>query len=72
MKQIALMIGTLLMTTVSFANSSGNQASLGARLGTTWKSHQGQPQSTRNDITIVYGGEDVSKTPTLAFRTATA
>lgn len=72
MKQITLFIGTLLMTTLSFANSSGSQASLGAKLGSTWKSHKGQPQSTRNDLTIVYGGEDMSNRPSLALHSTTA
>lgn len=72
MRQISLLISAMVISTLSFAHSSGNQANFGSKLGSTWKSHQSsQPQNTRNDITIVYGGEDVANRSHLALHTTT-
>ncbi len=69
MKSFILLVGALLISSISFANASGlskGSPQLNA-LGSAWRAHPSVKESP-NDITIVYGGEDVSRRPTLASR----
>lgn len=73
MKKLILLVATIVATS-SYANTqslSKNSAQLNA-LGAAWKAKQmTQPIQSQNDITIVYGGADISRRPTLAFHTTT-
>lgn len=69
MQKIILLIGVLLASTCSFAIQP---AQLNA-LGSAWKTKPAvQPKQDKNDITIVYGGADISRRPTLIPHTTTA
>lgn len=76
MKQVTLFIGTILMSALCFANPqtslSKNSPQLNA-LGSAWKTAQSTHAiEGTNDITMVYGGADISRKPTLVFHSATA
>ncbi len=76
MKQIAILVGAVLISTCSFANTQSSLTSGGSRLvelGNSWKTHQTvNPAQLKNDINMVYGGADISRRPTLVEHTATA
>ncbi len=58
MRKIILLVSALLASTCSFADVAP------ANLGAAWKKQASiHPQQNKNDITIVYGGEDVSHRP---------
>ncbi|TAK77289.1 MAG: hypothetical protein EPO11_02825 [Gammaproteobacteria bacterium] len=55
MRKIILLVSTILVSTCSFADVPP------AALGAIWKKLPStQPKQDKNDLTIVYGGEDVS------------
>lgn len=67
MKQIVVLAVATLVSTFCFAANHSLDA-----LGNAWKSHHstnGASLKDPKDITIVYGGEDVSHRPTLSMRT---
>ncbi|MFZ2315102.1 MAG: hypothetical protein WAW86_05535 [Gammaproteobacteria bacterium] len=71
MKTTLMLIGALLISSASIASDlTKNSASMQA-LRSAWKA-QPTMHTSANDITMVYGGEDISRKPTLAFHTATA
>lgn len=73
MKKIFLLVAAILVSSSSLADTafSKNSPQLNS-LGSAWKSHHSM-QLNQNDITIVYGGEDVSShRPTLVEHTAIA
>lgn len=71
MKTTLMLIGALLISSTSFAGDlTKNSASMQA-LRSAWKA-QPTMHTSPNDITMVYGGEDISRKPTLAFHTTTA
>jgi hypothetical protein len=78
MKKIIMVLGALLATTTSFANvpsSSLNKGSVGLKaLSSAWKTdaNAATPQSHKDAIEMVYGGQDVSGKPTLALNTSAA
>lgn len=70
-----LLVGTLLVSTFSFAQvqSANSNASPLMDLGNAWKSYRTiHPNPNSNDITMGYGGQDISGRPTLASRTTTS
>jgi hypothetical protein len=70
MKNTILFVGVLLISTCTFAST---QALSLKALGSAWKTKQSiQPKQDKNDITIVYGGADISRRPTLVPHTTTA
>lgn len=76
MKRLILLAATVLVSTCGFANEpatlSKNSPQLKA-LGSAWKATQGiSLKDNKNDITIVYGGEDISRRYTIVSHTATA
>lgn len=71
MKQLILMIGAILICTVSFAQSEeglGKGSSKLKELNAIWKQTQTitPKQDDKNDITMVYGGKDISLRPSIA------
>ncbi|MHB1221910.1 MAG: hypothetical protein ACYC0J_07940 [Gammaproteobacteria bacterium] len=71
MKTTLMLIGALLISSTSIASDlTKNSANMQA-LRSAWKI-QPTMHTSANDITMVYGGEDISRKPTLAFHTATA
>lgn len=55
MKKLLLLISAVLIS------SSGFAAPLSSSLGSAWKSyHTIHPKQDKNDVEIVYGGQDVS------------
>lgn len=60
MKRTILVIAAFLVSANCIADSSFSKGSPQLKaLGSAWKAHH-SIQPNRNDITIVYGGEDVS------------
>jgi len=77
MKQLILLVGTCLISASSFADVSSSGLAKGSSqlnaLGSAWKTYSSvQPKQNSNDITIVYGGADISRRPTLDPHTTTA
>lgn len=75
MKQLLVLVVTLIVTSYSFADtqSANNSSSTSLKeLSAAWKNQQYMhAKEDKNDITIVYGGEDVSrKTPFYQHSTA--
>ncbi len=72
MKKLMLLIAALVVSTCSFADVglTKNSPQLNA-LGSAWKSHQHQVLN-QHDLTMGYGGADVSRRPTLAMHTTIA
>lgn len=75
MKKLIMLAIAVVVCSSSFADNTGfnkNSTQLNA-LGSAWKT-QGTPKHNFNDanMTMGYGGEDISRTPTLAFNTTTA
>lgn len=74
MKKLALIFAVLMVSTCSFAADqlglSKNSPQLNA-LGSAWKAQKSQPLN-QHDITMGYGGEDISRRPTLAMHTTIA
>jgi hypothetical protein len=79
MRQLIMLVAAMLMSSYSVADvqSSGlskNSPQLNA-LGSAWKTPQSMPsQKSKNDITMVYGGEDIdfSRKPSITSHTAIA
>lgn len=76
MKQsLFVIVGAVLLSSSSFANvapSIDQNSSLQA-LSSAWKSQNSTAvASTKGSIDMVYGGEDISRRPTLAIHTAIA
>ncbi len=70
--KLVIMVSALLISTGGFADINSHSAQLKA-LGSAWKTKQSvNSQQTKNDITMVYGGADVSRRPTLVSHIATA
>lgn len=63
MKQLILLVGAFLISATSYADTGASLNSLGS----AWKaeSHM-HAQKDPNDITMVYGGQDISNRPTVA------
>lgn len=74
MKQVILLVGTLLVSSFCFAQvQSASNATQLKDLGNAWKSYRSiHANPDNNDITMGYGGQDVSGRPTLVSRTTTA
>ncbi|RDI42838.1 hypothetical protein [Aquicella lusitana] len=76
MKQFILMIGAILVATGSIAGISStlgkNSPQLNALSSAVKASQTMHAQQHKNDITIVYGGADISNRPTLIQHIATA
>lgn len=75
MKKLIMLAMAVVACSSSFADNTGftkNSTQLNA-LGSAWKS-QGTTKHSLNDanITMGYGGEDISRTPRLALNNATA
>lgn len=77
MKRFILFVFTIVMSTQGFSfmthASLVNESSQLKALGSVWKTPMAShlPQ-TKNDITMVYGGADISRRPTLDPRSTTA
>lgn len=62
---VALLLSTASLAGVASSGLSKGPSSLNA-LGSAWKSYSSiHPKKNSNDITIVYGGADISQKPTL-------
>ena len=77
MNRLITLLGAILVSTCSFAmmqpsSLSKNTSPLSKMLSSSWKVQQNHPKLDKNDISMVYGGADVSRRPTLATHTATA
>lgn len=74
MRKVILLVGTLLMSSFCFAQVQSQSANGQLQeLGNAWKSYRSiQPGSDKNDITMGYGGQDISRRPTIVPHTATA
>jgi hypothetical protein len=77
MKQLILLVVTVLISAFSFAgvqsNLSKDTSQFNTLLGQKWKTYSSiQPKLNSGDITIVYGGADISHRPTLSPRITTA
>lgn len=68
MRKMILLLGILLASTASMAMQP---AKLDA-LSSAWKAKPLVQPKHNNDITIVYGGADISRRPTLVPHTTTA
>lgn len=68
MRKMFLLVGLLLASASSMA---AQPAKLDA-LGSAWKNKSVIQPQHNNDITIVYGGADISRRPTLVPHTTTA
>lgn len=77
MNQLLMLVVAMALCTASFADmqSSGfskNSPQLKA-LSSSWTTHQAAPRQDKNDLTMVYGGEDVDPSkPTVSKYTTTA
>jgi archaellum component FlaG (FlaF/FlaG flagellin family) len=70
MKKLIVLVGALIISASSIAGFSQSQLNT---LGTSFKNQTYvHPKLNKSDIAIVYGGADVSRKPTLAYRTTTA
>lgn len=71
MRKLILAIGTMMLASVSFADTSSSSLSqsLASALKTQPSMHA---KLDSNDITIVYGGADISRKPTLVTHTTVA
>lgn len=76
MKKLILLVGAILVGTYSFADIAstgvGKNSLYLKSLSTALKTYPTQPKQDKNDITMVYGGEDISRRPTIVPHTATA
>lgn len=77
MKQLITFLSTIFVSTYCFAGISDSGLSAGSTqlkaLNSAWKTQlPNHLQQSKNDITMVYGGEDVSRRPTLDPRSTTA
>lgn len=71
MKKIILILGAMLIGTASYADMDHSNSAL-KNLGSAWKAEQMlHAKESKNDITIVYGGADISRRPTLASHITT-
>ena len=63
MKQLLVLIVTFIMASYSFAATNSNNDSVSLKdLSLAWKNQQYMhAKEDKNDITIVYGGADVSR-----------
>jgi hypothetical protein len=68
MRKMILLVGILLTSTGSFAMQPAQLNTLGS----AWKAKPVVQPKHNNDITIVYGGADISRRPTLVPHTTTA
>lgn len=77
MKQFVVLVGAVLIGSNSFAgiqavDLSKTSRPLESSLGSAWHTQQNiHLKQDKNDITMVYGGQDVSPKPTIAVVTAT-
>ncbi len=76
MKSLILFVGIILISSTSFASISSSSLSKDSAqlhaLGSAWKTYSSlRPSPNTNDITIVYGGADVSRRPTAPYITTT-
>lgn len=71
MKKIILILGAMLIGTGSYADMDHSNSL--KNLGSAWRTEQTlHAKQDKNDITIVYGGADISRRPTLAAHITTA
>ncbi len=67
MRKLMTMLTAILVSTVSFAAPLDKHSAQLKTLGSAWKMQQNHPQTLdKNDITMGYGGEDLSKDQHLA------
>lgn len=70
MKQAILFVALLTVSMFCYANTA---SPLAEKLGTAWKTQQSlHAKEDKNDITIVYGGADISAKPSLTFSSTLA
>jgi len=71
MRKLIILVGAILISTASFAATPSNGFSKNStsleKLGAAWKTEQ-HVKKNSSDLTIVYGGADVSHKPTLVSR----
>lgn len=76
MKQLMTLVSAILVSTCTFAIGSGLSAGSPQlkALSSAWKTQQSSTnlQAIKNDITMGYGGADVSRRPTLDPHSTTA
>ncbi|OGT34956.1 MAG: hypothetical protein A3F11_06295 [Gammaproteobacteria bacterium RIFCSPHIGHO2_12_FULL_37_14] len=64
MKQLLLLISTILLATSSFGESPISKNLSDKSFGSAWQAQQFiHPTHGKNDLTIVYGGADISHRP---------
>ena len=67
MRQLLLLVSAILVGTYCFATT------LPSGLSSAWKTYQAiSAKQDKNGITMVYGGADISRRPTIVAHTATA
>lgn len=72
MRRLIALTGTMLISVSGFATTHATNSSTLDALSSAWRSHpSAQRETTKNDITIVYGGADVDS-PTLVPHVTTA
>lgn len=64
MRKLAVLVTTLFVASFSFAGSS--KPGMLSALANSWKANQTSHLQPGHDINIVYGGEDVEKSPVVA------
>ena len=64
--RLLLLLAVSLIGTATFAAHHKEGNALSAALSTAWKHQTIFPLKKNQDITIVYGGQDISSRPTLA------
>lgn len=75
MKPFILLVAAFIASTNCLANSSSitKRSPFLNALGSAWSSQQGiNLQTNEHGTSIVYGGTDISRKPTLVLHTATA
>ena len=75
MKRSIAFVCALVASSFTFAGTTAAGLSKGSdqlnALSSTWKAQSGKHPQTKNDITIVYGGDDVSR-PSFNLHSITA
>lgn len=74
MKKMMMLVGAILVSTCGFAGvptpNTHKHSPLLNSLNAAWKAHQDQSANAhRNDVAMVYGGEDVSLRPVMGSQT---
>lgn len=77
MKQLFMLVVAMVFCTASFADMQSSELGKNSpqlkALSSAWKTHQSAPRQSKDDLTMVYGGEDVDPSkPTLTEYTTSA